>query len=48
MKTSFMLHYPDAAMALRQPILTPVGGLGLRLGQAKDYKQMRPSALRRR
>jgi hypothetical protein len=21
-----MLHYPDAAMALRQPILTPVGG----------------------
>ena len=24
------------------------GGLGLRLGQAKDYKQMRPSAPRRR
>src|ERR1039458_9007711 len=23
-----MLHYPDAAMALRQPILTPVGGWG--------------------
>src|ERR1022692_2038814 len=26
--TSFMLHYPDAAMALRQPILRPVGGTG--------------------